>query len=169
MTHVRLARQLSAYLDNELTAEESLEVRHHLEQCHVCQEELERLRGLKQLLSALPEREPPPDLWVSIRRQLETPAPAIRIAWIEAIRAVFRRPAVAVAAFAAVLFLVALPLVKGHIDRLRAAETGVDVYIREHALVSAADPFVDRAYLGLLVGDTNLALVGEPRQTGEER
>ncbi len=169
MTHVRLERQLSAYLDHELTAEEITEVRLHLEHCRACQEELARLRGLKQFLGALAEREAPAELWVALRRGLETPAPPAWRAWLEVLRGVFRRPAVAAAAFACVILLIALPLVKGQIDRLRAAETGVDVYIREHALVSAEDPFVDRAYLGLVVGDANLALVGEPRRTGEDR
>jgi len=84
-------------------------------------------------------------------------------------RTVVRRPALAAAAIAVVVALVAIPLVRGELGRLRAAETGIDVYVREHALSSAADPLVDRAYLGLVIGDSNLALVGEPRRLGEER
>ncbi len=169
MTHGRLERQLSAYLDEELTPEESTEVRAHLDRCTACQEELARLRRVKQLLGALPEKAPPQEFWISLRRGLESPAPPVWLAILELLRSAFRRPAVAIAAFAVVVLLIALPLVKGHIDRLRAAETGVDVYVREHALVSAADPFVDRAYLGLLIGDANLALLGEPRRAGEDR
>jgi len=58
--------------------------------------------------------------------------------------------------------------VKGRIDRLQAADIGVDLYVREHALQSVVDPFVDRAYLGLLIGDANLALAGARRTPGEE-
>jgi hypothetical protein len=87
---------------------------------------------------------------------------------LETMRAAFRRPAYAAAAAMLVLILIAVPLVKGRIDRLQAADIGVDIYVREHALVSSADPFVDRAYVGLLVGDANLALAGARRTLGEE-
>jgi hypothetical protein len=46
---------------------------------------------------------------------------------------------------------------------------GVDVYVREHALLSATDPFADRAYLGLLIGDANVALVGQRRAPEDGR
>ncbi len=169
MTHIRLEHQLSAYLDNELTGEEVAEVRAHLAECTICQEELERLHGLKRLLGALPEHEPSHELWASLRDQLAQPPAPVWGKWMEAARALVRRPAMAAVAFAVVVVLIAVPLVRGQRDRLRAAETGVDVYVREHALFSAADPLVDRAYLGLVIGDSNLALVGEPRRLGEER
>ncbi len=169
MTHVRLERQLSALVDNELTPDEANEVRRHLVECGACRDELERLRMLKHLLGALPEREPPAALWASVRRELAQPVPSAWARALESVRSLVRRPAVAAAALAVVLAVLALPLVRGRLDRLHAAETGVDVYIRQHALVSAEDPFVDRAYLGLVIGDANLALVGEPRRVGEDR
>ncbi len=169
MTHIRLERQLSAYLDEQLTAGEAAEVRRHLAECTACHEELERLRTVKHLLGALPDREPPQELWAELRRELVQPAPPVWERWIEGVRALARRPAIAAAAVAVVVALVALPVVRGQFARVRAAEIGVDVYVREHALNSSADPFVDRAYLGLVIGDANLTLVGEPRRFGEER
>ncbi len=169
MTHIRLERQLSAYLDEQLPADEAAEVRRHIAECTACQEELERLRTVKHLLGALPDREPPQELWAELRRDLVQSPPPVWERWIEAVRAMVRRPAIAAAAVAVVVALVALPLVRGQFARVRAAEIGVDVYVREHALNSSADPFVDRAYLGLVIGDANLTLVGEPHRLGEER
>lgn len=169
MSHARLARQLSAYLDGELRPEEMREVGAHLSGCAECQAELARLRALKHLLARVPEVEPPPELWVGLRARLAgAGGPAIVAGMLEAVRAAFRRPAVAAAAVLLVVLLIALPLVKGRIDRLAAAGIGVDLYVREHALLSAADPFADRAYLGLLIGDSNLALAGARRAPGEE-
>lgn len=167
MTHVRLERQLSAYLDNELTAEEGQEVRAHLEVCAACREELVRLQQVKRLLARLPEVAPPETLWTSLRTRVQEALRPQRRDLVKIVRAAFRRPVVAVAAAALAIALVAFPLVKGHIDRLRASEVGVDLYVREHALTSVADPFADRAYLGLLIGDTNIALIGEPRPQEE--
>lgn len=168
MTHARVQRQLSALLDNELTADEAQELRAHLETCARCREELEHLQGLKRLLGAVQDRTPPAQLWDDLRRRVDAPAPGAVAGLLETIRAAFRRPALATAAAAVVLMLVAFPLVRGRIDRLRAAEIGPDLFVREHALAAATDPFADRAYLGLLVSDVNLVLIGERRERGEE-
>lgn len=167
MGHARLERQLSAYLDNELIADDAQQVRTHLETCAVCREELHRLEHVKQLLGSLPEHTPAAQVWEELRQRIEAPAPRESEGVLEAIRNAFRRPALAVAAAAFVILLIAFPLVKGRIDRLRAAEVGPDVFVREHALSAVSDPFADRAYLGLLMSDANLTLVGEPRDRGE--
>lgn len=169
MTHARLRRQLSAYVDGELRPEEVREVNAHLPGCAECRDELAQLRRLKHLLQHVPEVDPAPEVWERLRTRLAGEGrPAIVADLLEAIRAAFRRPAVAAAAAMLVVILVALPLVKGRLDRSQAANIGVDLYVREHALQSAADPFVDRAYLGLLIGDSNLALAGARRVPGEE-
>jgi anti-sigma factor RsiW len=166
MTHARAERMLSALLDNELTADDAARLQAHLAECESCRAELERLGEVKQLLAALPEREPPAAYWTELRAQMAA-APAGATLW-DAFRGAWRRPAVALAA--AVILLVLLPLAKGRVDRLRAAEIGVDVYVREYALASAYDPFADHAYLGLLIGDAGRALIGEPRpQPGDQR
>ncbi|HEV8339639.1 MAG TPA: zf-HC2 domain-containing protein [bacterium] len=158
--HPHVEGQLSAYLDRELPPDQEAVVRRHVEGCVACQEELARLAHLKRLLSALPQRAAP-DLWPPIRRALaegQVRRPAWWTVWRE-------RPAVAAAAAAAVLLLLLLPLARGQIDRLRAAEFGADLFVREHAISAADDPLVDRAYLSLLVTDANLVIVGaRPRE-----
>lgn len=160
--HRQIERHLSAYLDQELPPDQEAAVRRHVEGCAECRVELERLSRVKHLLSALPERTAPGDLWPSVRRALAAGAPR-RSAWWTVWR---ERPAVAFAAAAAVILLLLLPLARGQIDRLRAAEFGPDLFVREHAITAADDPLVDRAYLGLLVTDANLALVGARRTEG---
>jgi len=169
MGHARLERQLSAFLDNELTADDAQEVRAHLETCVACREELQRLEHVKRLLGSLPERAPAPQVWEELRGRLDAQAPRESAGVLEAIRNAYRRPALALAAAAIVVLLIAVPLVKGRIDRLRAAEVGPDVFVREHALSAVADPFADRAYVGLLVTDANLVLISEPRSRGSVR
>ncbi|HEY3246934.1 MAG TPA: zf-HC2 domain-containing protein [bacterium] len=167
MNHSRAERMLSALLDNELTADEAADVRAHLAACESCRGELDRLTRVKRLLAALPEREPPAAYWTDLRAPAAAPAAGTTV-W-DAFRTAWRRPAAALAAAAAVVLLVLLPLVKGRVDRLRAAEIGVDVYVREYAIASAYDPFADRAYLGLLIGDAGRALIGEPRPQPGDR
>mgnify|MGYP000126744046 CR=1 FL=1 len=164
MTHDRIGRQLSAYLDRELTPEEARAVERHLDGCPACREELEALRQTRALLRALPERPLPEDFWPELRRTLQRQAAAPRArgltalgAWVDALR---RRPAPALAVLAIVV-LVAVTLVRGQLDRLRAAEFGLELLVREHAItVAADDPLADPAYLGFVVTQANLALVG---------
>ncbi len=157
MSHHRLSRQLSAYLDGELTAEDEQEVREHLARCEACRDELRQLQAVRSLLRRLPEPQAPEDLWGAVRSRTVRALPRRR--WPA-------RAVLAVAA-AAVVVLLALPAVRTRVDRLRAAGVGVDVFVREHALATAGEPFADRAYLGLLISDASAALAGVPRE--EER
>ncbi|MQG59345.1 MAG: hypothetical protein FI709_15685 [SAR202 cluster bacterium] len=56
--HTRLRELLSAYIDGEVSASESLEVQEHLATCEACSEEMETLRFTVDLLSELPQLEP---------------------------------------------------------------------------------------------------------------
>ncbi len=168
MTHARLARQLSAYLDGELTEPDADAVRTHLTQCSVCREELARLRAVKALLARLPEREAPQELLAALRTYPSRPVARLVATVRDVLRGAVRRPGAAVAAAALVLLLVAFPLVRGRVERLRAAGVGADLIVREHVLVTADEPFPDRAYLGLLAGDASVALAGAPREEAKE-
>ncbi|HEY6102375.1 MAG TPA: zf-HC2 domain-containing protein [bacterium] len=168
MTHLAASQRLSAYLDGELADPERQVLDAHLRGCTVCRRDLAELARVKSLLSALPEVEPPPGLLADLR---EAPARLTSVldsvmAWL---RSAFRRPAVAAAAVMLALLLIVLPIAKGRLDRLQAANVGVDVYVHEQALFSAADPFADPAYLGLLISDANIALVGQRRSPEEDR
>jgi hypothetical protein len=122
------------------------------------------LRATKRLLGRL---EPPalprgfaPEVWRRIQRET-----ARRWTWWPVW---VPRPAMTLAAVALALILVAVPMVQNRRDRLRAAEVGPDLFMRAAAQGAADDPFMDRAYLGLVTTDADLRLAGEdPR--GAER
>ncbi|MDR7537862.1 MAG: zf-HC2 domain-containing protein [Armatimonadota bacterium] len=151
--HHRVEQQLSAYLDGELTPDRAAEVREHLAGCAACQADLQALRAVKRLLGALRAPEPAPDLEAAILARVERES---RWLWLPR-----PRPAVALAAVALTVVLVAVPLVRGHRDRLRASEVSLDVFMRAAVQSTVADPFVDRAYIGLVLSDVDLRLAGE--------
>lgn len=149
----RIQHQLSAYLDGELPPGEMAEVRRHLDDCQTCREELDSLRATKQMLGHLAPPELPRDFAAGLWARIERPGQRRWIWW--------PRPAVALAAVALALVLVAVPLVRGHLDRLKAAEVSPDLFIRTYMPAAAEDPFMDRAFLGLVTTDANLRLVGD--------
>ncbi len=149
----RFERLLSAYLDGELLPEEMAEVRAHLAGCESCREELESLRATKQLVGHLAQAALPPDFAAGVWSRIERPAERRWFWW--------PRPAVALAAVVLAVILVAVPLVRGHLDRLKAAEVGPDLFVRSYAPAAAEDPFADRAFIILITTDAGLRLLGE--------
>lgn len=167
MSAHRAQQQLSAYLDGELAPDEMAEVRRHLSDCPSCQDELEGLRLVKTTLAGLQQPELPGDFAAGVWARIEqSPAQAVTRwagpwAWL-------RRPVLAAAAVALAIVLAAVPLVRGHLGRLRAAEVSPDLFIRTYMPSAAEDPLIDRAFLTLVTTDANLKLVGdEPR--GDQR
>lgn len=159
-TH-RVQQQLSAYIDGELAPDEMVEVRRHLTDCQECQEELDELRLVKTTLARLKQPELPADfaagVWARIERRPTEHAGrrwAGPWAWLQ-------RPALAAAAVALALVLAAVPLVRGHLGRLRASEVTPDLFIRTYMSTAAEDPLIDRAFLTLVTTDANLRLVGD--------
>lgn len=151
-------RELSAYLDAELPPAEAEEIRRHLDVCPSCQAQLEAFRETKRLLGGLRAPTPPPDFEAGVLARLAQPA---RPWWLAR-----PRPAVALAAAALAVVLVAVPVVRDHQTRLRAAEVGPDLFMRAAVQSAAEDPFLDRAYLGLVSTDANLRLAGEDPRGG---
>jgi anti-sigma factor RsiW len=165
MSH-RIQHQLSAYLDGELPPTEMADVRQHLTECEECRQEVEELRATRDLVRRLQTPPVPADfassLWDRIER--DEPRRAFSIfGWVP-------RPALALAAVLLTVILLGVPLVKGRLDRLRASETGPEVFVRSYAPVAAEDPFADRAMLVLVHSDAGLKLIGEdPRGTTGSR
>ncbi len=63
MDHADIRRKLSAYLENDVSAEEKLEIKKHLGTCGICRGALADLELTLWHLKRLPEVEPPP--WLS--------------------------------------------------------------------------------------------------------
>jgi len=163
LNHHRAGQLLSAYLDGELAAAEAAAVQEHLLDCPDCRAAFDGLRLTKRALGQLPLAEPPAEFWASVRdpRSLHPTVALVRrlppLGW---------RLAWAGAAAFVVLALAATPLVKGTIDRAHTSRIGVDLYLRQHAVGMSAEPFADRAYLGLATGDADLVLVGDRPPAG---
>jgi len=158
INHHRSSQLLSAYLDGELLPAEAAAVQDHLLECAPCRAAYEGLRITKGLLGELPVAEPPAEFWEAVRRPPPTRAVA-RISWWTP--ALQRGVLGGLAAALIVLALALVPMIKGTVDRLHAAEIGVDLYVREHALQMSTEPLADRAYLGVITGDSDLVLAGE--------
>ncbi len=180
LNHHRAGQLLSPYLDGELLPVESAAVQEHLLECAACREAYDRLRATKALLGELPVADPPAEFWAAVRapwaarsRRATRPAPSwwvppTRLSWPSLWRpGLRRRLAWGIAAAVAVVVLALVPLVKGTLDRLHAAEIGVDLYVREHARQMTTGPLTDRAYVGVVAGDADLVLVGEPARLKE--
>ncbi len=163
LNHDRVERLLSSYLDSELTPAEAEAVQEHLLDCAECRDAYDGLRATKILLGALPLAEPPAEFWAAVREPRPSrsapPAP----------RRLFFRQRLAWASAAAVLVaaVAVTPVVRGTIDRVHASEIGVDLYLRQHAAQMSAEPFTDRAYLGLATGDADLVLAGDATPAGK--
>jgi anti-sigma factor RsiW len=182
LNHHRAGQLLSPYLDGELLPAESAALQEHLLECAACREVYEHLRATKALLGELPVADPPAEFWAAVRAPQTGALPLTarlwppRLAWLSPARLVRlpvwrptlrRRVLWGVAAAVTVVALALVPLVKGTLDRLHAAEIGVDLYVREHARQMTTAPLTDRAYVGVVAGDADLVLVGEPARLRE--
>ncbi len=74
MDHADIRRKLPAYLDNDVSAEEKLEIKKHLGVCGICRGALADLELTMWHLKHLPEVEPPP--WLSDKILAEVLAPS---------------------------------------------------------------------------------------------
>ena len=64
---------LSAYLDDELSAEERARADAHLGTCHECRADLDGLRRVVRRATSLDDRPPEKDLWAGIAARIATP------------------------------------------------------------------------------------------------
>src|SRR2546429_1898728 len=65
-----IRRELSAYLDGELTPPQRTEVETHLESCAHCQQELNEMKTLVTGVTALPKLQPAPRFLADVRRKI---------------------------------------------------------------------------------------------------
>ena len=93
---------LSAYVDRELSGDQMIALRSHIERCPECKAEYESLTSLKSALAALPMHEPPKGLEQDVIRMVRGLEPAharTRLSW-----ALLAATSVAAAALAVLTF-----------------------------------------------------------------
>jgi hypothetical protein len=132
--------RLSAFIDGELSVNETAAVRAHAATCEHCTSAIADLRALVVNASALREPEPPPTLWPSIEGALDrTP----RWAWLSIANwRPFGVGALAGAAAVAVL-AIALPALHRSGTHLPAAPPGAEAVATSAA--TATDPLLHEA------------------------
>ena len=160
---------LSEYIDDRLSARDTLEVRRHLAECNGCARTFNELRRTVELVSAAPQRELSGDFMSVLQSRLEglEPAPA-RQAWMENVRSLFRPRILpvwgAAAAVAGLAILLLLPGGDGKIEPpaglgVRESSTA-QLASHQNVAISASDPFAD-------IGTANLAAHASADSGGE--
>jgi hypothetical protein len=131
--------RLSAFVDGELSANETAAVRAHAATCEHCTTAIADLRALVVNASALGEPEPPPTLWASIEGALDR---APRWSWLSIGNwRPFSVGALAGAA-AVALLMFALPALHRSGSRLPAAPPGAEAVATAS---TAIDPLLNEA------------------------
>jgi hypothetical protein len=108
MTHADVRRQLSEYLEGDLSERDEERVRAHLEECAECGAELRVLRRLVRELRELGSVEPPRDLADAVVARLragEGRRPRLRLGFLERLSASWMVPLVAAAGLGAIALL----------------------------------------------------------------
>ncbi|MCA0361171.1 MAG: zf-HC2 domain-containing protein [Armatimonadetes bacterium] len=75
MNCIRVETLLSAYLDRELSGEESLMIREHIRMCPSCAQEMEDLRAVKSIAMRMAPVEPSDDLLAKLKANIGAPEP----------------------------------------------------------------------------------------------
>jgi HEAT repeats/Putative zinc-finger len=121
MTCQQLDQSLALYAYGELSAAERGALEEHLASCERCRRTLAELRGLDGLLAEHRAAEPPPDLLVRCRQQLEDTLDREQTGWRALLRSWFGLPTVRPARAMTAATFVALGFSLGWLLRPRVA------------------------------------------------
>ncbi|WP_031513556.1 DUF4349 domain-containing protein [Desulfofalx alkaliphila] len=155
-----VCKNLSAYLDGEISKNDAKKIAEHLLVCHHCRAQWEELQTTSALLRDMPEVVPPPEFMTGLRERLASmPAPEAdnddREGFFEKLRSVARAPWYKVVAAAAVFSLAI---------GITTLWNGGNVNIIDHDGVQKTKHQVNNsrlqvpAYIPVKPGDTSVAL-----------
>ncbi len=135
MTCNNVQANLSAYVDEELSGAEMLEIRSHLSDCTLCSEEARAVEAIKKLVNCAPVPEPSADFEDRLVRNVlgASTAPTRQFSWL------------ALAGLAAASMLVTFTVLQMFSHRTPAASEPTDSQAyqfiqRDRALAASNDP-----------------------------
>lgn len=133
---------MAKYIADRCSARQQRQISLHIDECARCQQEVAIFHRLTNILETLPPAQMPANLWSGVAERIAT-HPQHHI---------FRRfwPALAGVGVAASL-LAGLLLTNHQQPLLPSPSLGVAEYVSQHQLLSARDPFADRASLGVIL------------------
>jgi hypothetical protein len=114
MQHVR-EEQISAYLDRELSLEETHALELHLDECETCRATLDQMCALTDLFQKAERLEPSPFIWSRISAGFDENRSSSRNwkdAFLFGLRRYSRIPGVAVAALGIILFVAGFAIIR---------------------------------------------------------
>jgi anti-sigma factor RsiW len=153
MPHIR-EEQISAYIDHQLNAEETLALEAHLRDCPDCRAVLDEMKGMTSLFREAERVEPSPFLWSRIALNLREEGPVGRI-WGSVLAAALRGHRRALGMAAATLALsLAIGVTIFHSNARQVAEQAALAAIDQtHRSLAAYDPDVYNPFSSGSIGD----------------
>jgi anti-sigma factor RsiW len=148
---------LSEYIDNRLSARQTIEVERHLAECNACARSLNELRRTVSLVGDSARLSVSEDFMRNLQSRLEglQPNPAPR-AWLESVRSLFRPrilpvwgAAAAAAAIAVIVLMPQNPEIVGVSRPARKPNISAIAASHQNVAISASDPFADIASANL--------------------
>jgi anti-sigma factor RsiW len=163
----KIEPMLSEYMNNNLSARETLTVDRHLSECNACARLLNEMRQTVSLLASAPRREVSEDFMANLQARLaQTPAPTPRRVWRDNLRAIFRPRALpawgmAAAACALLVFMliprhVMTPTSAPTVTAVQSADLIAQTAKNQHVALTASSPLDDLAAANLAASSADL-------------
>ncbi|MHB0935777.1 MAG: zf-HC2 domain-containing protein [Armatimonadota bacterium] len=132
--------QLAAYQTDAVNATERRRIDEHVAACATCRHELAALEEVAGMVSALPQPAMPDNLWPGVAARLEPRRTPVSAWW----------RALAGAGMLAVLLFGSVQAYHASQPLPMASETA-SAFVTRHEFLTAQDPLVDRASVGVMM------------------
>lgn len=133
---------IAEYLEERCTIRQRLLISSHLDTCERCQQEVAALNRLTSLLEAVPQPQMPADLWAGVAARIDARPK----------RSMLPRIWQALTGIGVAASLMAGLLLMNHPQPSLPSPSGVATsYVAQSQLLSARDPLVDRASIGVML------------------
>lgn len=131
--------RISAYLDGELTQDESSEFEEHLKTEPEVQEHFDQMKRMLGALGSLPDIEAPPDFYDQVRRKMRRSKLTEEDNWLSSVVLPFQVLSIIIILAAAAIFLMAELDREHRVDENALPETQIEGQIEGQAAQSVVD------------------------------